>query len=231
MVKINRVHTGGGDSGMTSLVDGTRVLKSSNRLGIVGDIDELNSIFGVVGFETSNLPDRHQDGGLRPTVRRVQDITTSSINRIQQELFDLGAEMGCSPEKVPEGIVLLNELASDRLVSEMDAWLEELEPLSSFILPAGKGPVVWLHIARTVTRRLERGIVGLRELEGDDSVRDFILVYVNRLSDWCFVLARWITSQLGDEEVLWKPIGERQKSIISNVRQMQKNDEMSLDDI
>ncbi|HIG02918.1 MAG TPA: cob(I)yrinic acid a,c-diamide adenosyltransferase [Candidatus Poseidoniales archaeon] len=231
MVRINRVHTGGGDSGDTSLVDGTRVLKSSPRLGVVGDTDELNSMLGVVLMEINNLPDRHQDGGFRPTVRRVQDIASTSINRIQQELFDIGAELACSPGKIPEGIVLLDEISSDRLVEEMDAWIEELEPLPSFIIPTGKGPVAWLHVARTITRRLERGIVGLRETEGDDSIRDFVLIYLNRLSDWCFVLSRWISSQLGEKENLWLPVGKRQKSKVSKVKKMQENDEMSLEDV
>ena len=113
---------------------------------------------------------------------------------------------------------MLGEGASERLVDEMDAWLEELSPLTSFILPAGEAPVAWLQVARTVGRRLERRLVELKEKEGEDSVRAFVLSYVNRLSDWLFVLARWITMRLGESEVLWQPVGERDGSGAEGIR-------------
>jgi cob(I)alamin adenosyltransferase len=218
MVRIDRVYTGGGDAGQTSLVDGSRVSKSESRLEVVGTIDELNSLFGVISMEVNRLPETHADGGQRSTVRQVCEVTTSVIGRMQHELFDLGAELSCPPDNIPEGIVLLGEGASERLVDEMDAWLEELSPLTSFILPAGEAPVAWLQVARTVGRRLERRLVELKEKEGEDSVRAFVLSYVNRLSDWLFVLARWITMRLGESEVLWQPVGERDGSGAEGIR-------------
>lgn len=226
MVRIDRVHTGGGDTGETSLVDGSRVSKAELRLEVVGTIDELNSILGIVIMEAHRLPERHDDGGLRPTVRRVREVSDSAIGRVQQELFDLGAELACPPDSVPESIVLLGEDANERLVEEMDAWLLELDPLTSFIMPTGEGPVAHLHHARTVSRRMERTLVRLAASEGDGAVRDFTLSYSNRLSDWCFVLGRWITRRLGGEEDLWLPIGERSTSNAPEIRQQQDHDDM-----
>lgn len=233
MVRINRVYTGGGDEGETSLVDGSRVSKAGKRLEVVGTIDELNSILGVISMETSRLPEKHDDGGLRTTVRQVREVTVKVVGRLQHELFDLGAELSCPVDNIPDGIVMLSENDSTRLVDEMDAWLEELEPLTSFILPAGEGPVAWLQVARTVTRRLERSLVGLKEEEGDTSVRAFVLIYVNRLSDWFFVLARWITRRLGANEVLWQPVGERVGSGADGIRLLQDQTDLdsAIDDI
>ena len=108
----------------------------------------------------------------------------------------------------------------------MNVWLEELEPLTSFILPSGDGPVALLQLARTVVRRLERRLVELNENEG---IRDFTLVYCNRLSDWCFVLARWITHRLDGTEVLWRPIGERSSSEAN--RTLIQRDHTNIDDV
>ena len=233
MVRIDRVYTGGGDQGETSLVDGSRVSKASKRLEAVGTVDELNSLLGVISMEASRLPEKHEDGGLRTTVRQVREVTVGVIGRLQHELFDLGAELACPPQNIPEGIVMLGDEDSDRLVDEMDAWLEDLDPLTSFILPAGEGPVAWLQVARTVTRRLERNLVSLQSEEGDESVRPFVLSYVNRLSDWFFVLARWITKRLGSSEVLWQPVGERSGSIANDVRLMQEHTDIdsAIDDM
>ena len=233
MVRIDRVYTGGGDAGQTSLVDGSRVSKSESRLEVVGTADELNSLFGVIAMEVNRLPEAHVDGGQRSTVRQVREVTTSVIGRMQHELFDLGAELSCPPNNIPEGIVMLGGDASERLVDEMDAWLEELSPLTSFILPAGEAPVTWLQVARTVCRRLERRLVGLRAEEGDDAVRDFVLSYVNRLSDWLFVLARRITMRLGESEGLWQPVGEREGSGAEGIRRQRQHGDFgsAIDDL
>ena len=103
------------------------------------------------------------------------------------------------PSKLPEYMALISEEQSNVLVDEMDAWLEHLEPLTSFILPAGHGPEAMLHLARTVARRLERSVLRLKQTEGDASVRPIVQVYLNRLSDWLFVLGRWVTSGLGHD--------------------------------
>jgi cob(I)alamin adenosyltransferase len=226
MVRINRVYTGGGDEGQTSLVDGSRRSKADPRFEVVGTCDELNSIFGLVAMEANRLP-KHEDGGDRATVQRVQTILSMVLTRVQNELFDLGAELACVPTELPEYMVLISEQQSAVLVSEMDAWLEHVEPLTSFILPAGHGPEAMLHLARTVTRRLERSVIRLKEHEGEGSVRPNVQVYLNRLSDWLFVLGRWVTAGLGHDETLWLPLGKRgpETGVAERIRRLYASDE------
>ncbi|MAK04271.1 MAG: cob(I)yrinic acid a,c-diamide adenosyltransferase [Candidatus Thermoplasmatota archaeon] len=223
MVRINRVHTGTGDEGNTSLVDGSRVPKFHPRLEVVGTLDELNSILGSVLMESNRIPERHSDGGERKNVLEVQQIVSRGIKRIQQELFDLGAELACPADNIPEGIVLLEQEVSDLLLSEMDSMQKELKPLESFILPGGVAPIANLHIARTVVRRTERQLIKLIHEEGEDSVRIFVKEYINRLSDWLFVLIRWVSNRLGEEEFLWVPKEKRiDKKSISEIIENQQ---------
>ena len=226
MVRINRVYTGGGDTGETSLVDGSRRSKADPRFEVVGTCDELNAVFGLVAMEANRMPD-HEDGGNRATVQRVQTILSMVLTGVQNELFDLGAELACDPSKLPEYMVLISEEQSNVLVDEMDAWLEHLEPLTSFILPAGHGPEAMLHLARTVARRLERSVLRLKQTEGDASVRPIVQVYLNRLSDWLFVLGRWVTSGLGHDETLWQPLGKRgsETGVAKRIRQLHAYDD------
>jgi cob(I)alamin adenosyltransferase len=195
MVRITKVHTGGGDGGETSLVDGTRVGKEHPRVAIYGTIDEANSAIGIVRMELG-----------RASFLMVEtcDYADKLLGRIQQELFDVGAECACPPGGVPEQMTIIGSDAGERLVSEMDSMLEDLEPLSSFILPTGSPAVANLHMARTIVRRAEREACALRE-----EVRPEVISYLNRLSDHCFVLGRWITAQTGEEETLWTPLGKR----------------------
>jgi cob(I)alamin adenosyltransferase len=97
----------------------------------------------------------------------------------------------------------------DRLVSEMDEMLEDLSPLTSFIMPTGSAPVATMHVARTITRRAERKVCEIISIDGEDAMRTEIICYLNRLSDWLFVLGRWYSSKNGEEEVLWTPLGKR----------------------
>ena len=202
MVRINRVHTGSGDGGNTFLLDGKKVGKESPRVGLFGTIDELNSQVGVVRMEFGRMP------GITRFHR--PDEADDALMRVQQELFDLGGEGACTPGKLPEQMALVGMEQCDRLVDEMDHWIEELVPLESFILPMGSAPVAFLHVARTVARRAEREACGLREAEGDGSVRDEVICYLNRISDWLFVLARWIAKNTGESETLWTPLGKRE---------------------
>ena len=156
MVRINRVHTGTGDGGETSLLDGKKVGKESPRVGLFGTIDELNSQIGAVRMEFGRMPGItrfHNPGDAEEALRRVQ-----------QELFDIGGECACTPGKLPKQMALIGFDECDRLVVEMDGWLEELDPLESFILPTGTAPVAFLHIARTVASRAERDACLLRSL-------------------------------------------------------------------
>ena len=154
MVRITKVHTGGGDGGETSLVDGTRVGKEHPRVAIYGTIDEANSAIGIVRMELGRAS--------FPMVETC-DYADKLLGRIQQELFDVGAECACPPGGVPEQMTIIGSDAGERLVSEMDSMLEDLEPLSSFILPTGSPAVANLHMARTIVRRAEREACALRE--------------------------------------------------------------------
>jgi cob(I)alamin adenosyltransferase len=195
MVRITKVHTGGGDGGETSLVDGSRVGKEHPRVAIYGTIDEANSAIGIVRAEMN----RTDIIGI-PNKRLIEADQMLSI--IQQELFDVGAECACPPGGVPEQMSIIGTDAGERLINEMDYMLEDLEPLSSFILPTGNPIVAHLHMARTIVRRAERDACTLRE-----EVRHEVISYLNRLSDHCFVLSRWLTGEEG--ETLWTPLGKR----------------------
>jgi len=196
MVRITKVHTGGGDGGETSLVDGTRVGKEHPRVAIYGTIDEANSAIGIVRMELSraSIP------------MEVCDYSDKLLGTIQQELFDVGAECACPPGGVPEQMSIIGVESGERLVAEMDSMLEDLEPLSSFILPTGSPAVANLHMARTIVRRAEREACSLR-----DEVRPEVISYLNRLSDHCFVLGRWISAKTGENETLWTPLGKREE--------------------
>lgn len=231
MVRITRVYTGGGDDGSSSLVDGSRRSKSDQRFEVVGCCDELNAVLGIVTMEINRLP-AHEDGGGSKTIERVQLVISSALKRIQNELFDLGGELACDPEKIPQYMVLIGQQQSDVLVEEMDAWLLDLEPLSSFILPTGEGPVAALHLARTVTRRLEREMVRLNDSEGENAVRKITLIYINRFSDWLFIMSRWISKMLVGEETLWQPLGKRgAESGVTDMLQKMRQNDSQLDEI
>ena len=206
MVRITKVHTGGGDGGETSLVDGTRVGKEHPRVAIYGTIDEANSAIGVVRMELDRAPTHAPDDGLMAAHIPVYESADEMLGRIQQELFDVGAECACPPGGVPEQMSIIGADAGGRLVEEMDSMLEDVEPLQSFILPTGNPAVANLHMARTIVRRAEREACALRE-----DVRPEVISYLNRLSDHCFVLGRWLTAKMGEDETLWTPIGKRKK--------------------
>ena len=195
MVRITKVHTGGGDGGETSLVDGSRVGKEHPRVAIYGTIDEANSAIGIIRSEIKRSVGMD---ALRPRLVEADRM----LGIIQQELFDVGAECACPPGGVPEQMSIIGADAGERLVEEMDYMLEGLEPLSSFILPTGNPIVAHLHMARTIVRRAEREACALRE-----EVRYEVISYLNRLSDHCFVLSRWLTGEEG--ETLWTPLGKR----------------------
>ena len=206
MVRITKVHTGGGDGGETSLVDWTRVGKEHPRVAIYGTIDEANSAIGVVRMELDRASTHAPDGGLVAALIPVYESADEMLGRIQQELFDVGAECACPPGGVPEQMSIIGADAGGRLVEEMDSMLEDVEPLQSFILPTGNPAVANLHMARTIVRRAEREACALRE-----DVRPEVISYLNRLSDHCFVLGRWLTAKMGEDETLWTPIGKRKK--------------------
>lgn len=209
MVRITKVHTGRGDGGQTDLASGERVSKADVRVNFFGTIDELNAVIGMVRAELQRVDTHHEDGGARATVRKVKHAVESKFSLIQQELFDIGGESAFLPNQVPEAMTVIGQEQADRLCTEMDAWTDDLEPLESFILPTGSPLIATMHLARTITRRAERCAMQLREQEGDEAVRNLVITYLNRLSDWIFVAIRWIAMILGEDETLWVPLGKR----------------------
>ena len=198
MVRITKVHTGGGDTGKTSLLDGKRVGKENLRVGVYGTIDELNSQIGVIRMELNRCGESD-----------FSDEADEKLGIIQQELFDIGGECSCTPGMLPPQMALIGMEQCDRLVAEMDNWLDDLSPLTSFIMPTGSAPVATMHVARTVTRRAERKVCEIISIDGEDAIRTEIICYLNRLSDWLFVLGRWFSEKNREVEVLWIPLGKR----------------------
>ncbi|MEQ8586972.1 MAG: cob(I)yrinic acid a,c-diamide adenosyltransferase [Thalassobaculaceae bacterium] len=191
MVKLTKIYTRGGDAGETSLGDGTRIAKHAPRPTAYGTVDETNAVIGIARLTAV------ADGG---------EAADGMLARIQNDLFDLGADL-CTPEeenpKYPPLRVTAGQVA--RLEAEIDAMNAELQPLNSFILPGGKPTAAQLHLARTVARRAEREITRAATLEpiGEEAVK-----YINRLSDHLFVLARWVNDR-GATDVLWVPGANR----------------------
>jgi cob(I)alamin adenosyltransferase len=186
-VHLTRIYTRGGDKGETSLVDGTRVPKHALRVEAYGTVDEANATIG--------LARRHAEG----EVDRM-------LARIQNDLFDLGADLGTpAAGRKAEGALRIIPAQVERLEREIDAMNEKLAPLRSFVLPGGTPCAAWLHLARTVTRRAERIAAAL---SGEEEINPEALKYLNRLSDHLFVLSRHVNDD-GAADVLWVPGGNR----------------------
>lgn len=188
MVKLNKIYTRTGDNGTTGLVAGPRRKKSDARVAAYGDIDETNSLIGQARQHTLGLPELDQ-----------------MLMRIQNDLFDLGADLatpdtGEKPQYEPLRVV---QAQVDRVEIEIDALNAELAPLRSFVLPGGTAAAAALHVARTAARRAERRMVELAEIEGE-TVSKEAAAYINRLSDFLFVAARWANDK-GALDVLWVP--------------------------
>lgn len=171
-VRLTRIYTRGGDTGETSLGDGSRVPKTDPRVAALGDVDELTSLVGWAG----------------------------GLERIQNELFDLGADLSV-PYAEDDGRLRVTQEMVDRLETEIDAANQELEPLKSFVLPGGTERAARLFVARAVCRRAERTVLAVAD------VNPLAPVYLNRLSDLLFVLAR---AENAGDEVLWRPGDSRE---------------------
>ena len=189
MVKLNKIYTRTGDDGTTGLVDGSRVAKSDALMAAIGDVDEANSAIGVAVAALDADSD-----------------TAAMLSRIQNELFDLGADLatpadiqfGFGPHEMALRIVP-SQIA--RLEDEIDAMNEGLEALKSFILPGGTEPAARLHLARAIARRAERAAVAAGATR---NLNPLALTYLNRLSDHLFVLTRHLNAAAGGD-ILWKP--------------------------
>jgi cob(I)alamin adenosyltransferase len=192
MVQLTRIYTRGGDAGKTSLGRGERVDKHDLRVEAYGTTDEANSILGLARQAIAR-------GGADPKLAEADAM----LGRIQNDLFDLGADL-CTPEgktKRDEQALRVVPSQTERLEREIDAMNAELKPLSSFILPGGSEVASWLHLGRTVARRAERCMTALAARE---AINPEAIKYINRLSDPLFVLARRLNDN-GAGDVLWIP--------------------------
>jgi len=195
MVRINRVYTKAGDQGQTALVGGQKVSKASARVDCYGAVDELNAALGLV---RTSLEGSLAGGELGPIVARVQN-----------ELFNLGAELATPDEERRARSPQVGEAHAARLEGEIDELNEGLPELRSFILPGGGEASAFLHLARTVCRRAERRVIALGRAE---SIGPLAAVYLNRLSDALFVFGRYAAASDGEAEPLWTPEGEPEKT-------------------
>jgi cob(I)alamin adenosyltransferase len=195
MVKLTRIYTRGGDTGETSLGRGERIAKHDPRVEAYGTVDEANS---VIGLARATIERTVKNDALRV---HVDDM----LKRIQNDLFDLGADLCTIDAKPGEPALRVVPAQTERLESEIDAMNGELSPLNSFVLPGGSEAAAWLHLARTVSRRAERCMTALA---ADQSVSPEAIKYINRLSDHLFVLARKLNDN-GGSDVLWVPGANR----------------------
>jgi cob(I)alamin adenosyltransferase len=189
MVYLSRIYTKTGDQGETSLGDGSRVPKDHLRVGAYGSVDELNSVLGLL---RAYAPSNSESGP-----------TAGLLGSIQNDLFDVGADL-CVPLPADAAQdIRLRVCAAQvqQLENAIDGLNAGLEPLRSFVLPGGSLAAAWCHLARTVCRRAEREVVTLARTE---PVNPQVIVYLNRLSDLLFVLAR-VCNRNGQEDVLWVP--------------------------
>jgi len=186
MVYLNRIYTKSGDAGETSLGDGTRVPKTHPRIAAYGGTDELNAVLGVA-LNADGLP----------------PVIAERLRGIQNDLFDLGADL-CVPESDPPPEFTPLRVTAGQ-VTRLEGWIDEaverLAPLTSFILPGGRPAAAFLHLARTVCRRVELDVLRLTEAE---RINPQVAIYLNRLSDLLFVWSRLCNAD-GAEDVLWVP--------------------------
>ena len=188
MVKLNKIYTRTGDDGTTGLVDGSRTPKDAARMAAIGDVDELNAAIGMVALH-------------------VDAEALARLRMIQNDLFDLGADLATPGDDFTPGEMTLRVIALQvtRLEDELDAMNASLAPLTSFILPGGTPAGSALHVARTTCRRAERSAVTAAR---SVSLNPLALAYLNRLSDYLFVMGRAVNGN-GATDILWVPGGSR----------------------
>jgi cob(I)alamin adenosyltransferase len=182
MVYLSRIYTKTGDAGDTGLGDGSRVPKDHSRVMAYGAVDELNALLGVF---LAQVPEHE---------------IVELIRSVQNDLFDVGADL-CLPIQDADKTLRVRAEQAERLEKAIDHFNERLQPLKSFILPGGKPAAAWCHLARTVCRRAERDVVTLARTE---KINPQVVIYLNRLSDLLFVLAR-VCNHDGTADVLWIP--------------------------
>ncbi|PHR16613.1 MAG: ATP:cob(I)alamin adenosyltransferase [Sphingopyxis sp.] len=192
MVKLNKIYTKTGDDGTTGLVDGSRIAKNDPRMAAIGDVDELNSALGIAICEIGD------------------DALAQELHIVQNDLFDLGADLatpaGPEDDFAPSEMVLrIVPEQVERLEEKIDAATAKLDPLTSFILPGGAKSAAAVHLVRAIARRAERTCVAAGR---DMPINPQALAYINRLSDYLFVLGRALNND-GKDDILWVPGGSR----------------------
>jgi cob(I)alamin adenosyltransferase len=188
MVTLSKIYTKTGDLGETGLGDNSRISKSSQRIAAIGAVDEANSALGIARLD-------------------AEDEMDAALARIQNDLFDLGADLSAPEDgRKAEGRLRIAGVQVERLEREIDAMNATLAPLTSFVLPGGTALAAHLHLARAITRRAECAVVALAAQE---TINDAALRYINRLSDHLFVMARTANNQ-GMGDVLWVPGANRE---------------------
>jgi cob(I)alamin adenosyltransferase len=190
-IRLTRIYTRRGDHGETDLVGGVRVAKDSLRIEAYGAVDELNAAIGVARAVNATGPKRS------PGCRELDGI----LKRLQNELFDVGAELATPASEFRPGMFRVGQAEVKALEAVMDRCQKDLQPLRSFVLPGGGRVSALLHVARTVCRRAERDVLRLMR---EEDIGEWPLAYLNRLSDLLFVLSRWIGRQLREQEYLWE---------------------------
>lgn len=193
MVRINKIYTRTGDDGTTGLVDGSRISKNDARLHAIGEVDETNSAIGIAIHAL-------EVDGKSPNL-------VADLRRVQNDLFDLGADIATPGTSFKPSPMELRIIPSqvDWLEATIDAVNETLPPLNSFILPGGSAPAAHLHLARAISRRAERALVAASH---DVAINPSAITYLNRLSDYLFVLCRAVNAQRGGD-INWVPGGSR----------------------
>lgn len=181
-----KIYTKKGDAGQTFLFGGGPYPKDNERISAYGEVDELNSVVGCVLSSLKNSPE-----------------LADRLLEIQKQLFVVGAELATVSPSPEMAAGFIKAAHSQALEKDIDAWETELEPLKKFVLPGGEMAASFLHQARTVSRRAERTVV---KLSHDQPIRSDLLVYLNRLSDWLFVLARLVNKRAGIPDILWEGI-------------------------
>ena len=197
MVKLNKIYTRTGDDGSTGLTDGSRVLKHSLRPQAYGTVDELNASLGLVFLCLDNKKDESLFYDIKVFIRGIQN-----------DLFDLGADLSTPISKVKQNYkpLRITENQIKKIEKKIDEYNDNLKPLNSFILPGGSEAASLMHVSRTIARRAERDV---SLLSSEEEINNNSLVYLNRLSDLLFVLSR-VLNKNGLNDVLWVP-GANQK--------------------
>ena len=189
-MRITKVYTKTGDKGKTRLAGGQQVWKDHVRVEAYGTVDELNAALGLV-----------RAFWLKQAKRPKRAAVDRELHWIQNKLFDIGGLLATAPGQTFTNMPLIGTADVSRLERLIDGWQEDLQPLREFVLPGGGITSSLLHLARTICRKAERRCVTLMRKEPVDQA---IIIYLNRLSDALFVLARWVSHRLGEKEVLWE---------------------------